>query len=202
MDTEDLLAGSSSVTEDLLAVLAEAEWPPKTCLQSRALSPADRQVPPLPGFVLSSFNPLVADAAERCLRQRYGQPPVPVNLGDRTAVVLVSESGDVASADHVARTVDAGARVGPLFFFQSVPNSVVGHVAARWGLGGPVVCLCPTGDARAEGLDQAALLIEDGDADEVLVVLVEQPCAAGEQGCSAAVLVTSQPAARVESKVT
>jgi 3-oxoacyl-(acyl-carrier-protein) synthase len=165
------------VTPVDLAVLAEAEWP------------ADRQAPPLPGFVLSSFNPLVADAAERCLRRRYGQPPVPIDLGDRTAVVLVSQSGDVASAEHVARTVDSGGRVGPLFFFQSVPNSVVGHVAARWGLGGPVVCLCPAGDARAEGLDQAALLIEDGDADEALVVFVEQPCAAGEQGRSAAVLV-------------
>ena len=34
-----------------------------------------------------------------------------------------------------------GDRVGPLLFFQSVPNAVAGHVAARWGLTGPVVCL-------------------------------------------------------------
>ena len=51
-----------------------------------------------------------------------------------------------------------------------MPNSVAGHVAARWGLRGPVVCLSPAGDARADGLAQARLLIDDGDADEVLVV--------------------------------
>jgi 3-oxoacyl-(acyl-carrier-protein) synthase len=83
--------------------------------------------------------------------------------------------------------VDAGTRIGPLLFFQSVPNSVAGHVAAEWGLGGPVVCLCPTGDARADGMAQARLLIDDGDADEALVVWVEQ---AGADGSAEAVLVS------------
>ena len=55
-------------------------------------------------------------------------------------------------------------------FFQAVPNAVAGHVAARWGLDGPVVCV---GDADA-GVDVAGVLIEDGDADQVLVVRVEQ----------------------------
>ena len=94
--------------------------------------------------------------------------------GDRTALIVVSGSGDAASADHVASMVDSGGRVGPLFFFQSVPNSIAGHVAARWGIAGPVVCLCPTGDPRSDGLAEASLLIEDGDADRALVVLVEQ----------------------------
>lgn len=146
-----------------LVVRAEARWP----------EPGDREVPPVPGFVLSTFNPLVAEVAGRCLGHIYGEPPVPPNVGGSTAMILVSASGDARSADHVARTVDAGRRVGPLFFFQSVPNSIAGHVAARWGLGGPVVCLCPTGDPMADGLAQAALLIEDGDADAALVVLVE-----------------------------
>jgi 3-oxoacyl-(acyl-carrier-protein) synthase len=89
------------------------------------------------------------------------------------------------SAEHVARTVDAGGRILPLFFFQSVPNSIAGHVAARWGLAGPVVCLCPTGDPKTDGLAEASLLIEDGDADHALVVLVEQ----SEVDESSAVLV-------------
>jgi len=130
----------------------------------------DGPPPPLPGFVVSSFSPLVAAAAERCLG---AHPPA----GDRTAVVLVSASGDAGMAAHVARLVDDGARIGPLLFFQAVPNSVAGHVAAHRGLRGPVVCLCPTGDPKAEGLAQARLLIDDGDADAVLVVLVEQTAA-------------------------
>lgn len=145
-------------------VLAEARWP----------EAGDREVPQVPGFVLSSFNPLVAAVADRCLRRHFGEPPVAAEVGERTAVIVVSGSGDAASAEHVARTVDAGARVGPLFFFQSVPNSIAGHVAARWGLAGPVVCLCPTADPMTEGLAEASLLIDDGETDRALVVLVEQ----------------------------
>lgn len=130
--------------------------------------------PPVPGFVVSSFSPLVAAAAERCLMVRHKNPPNTGDIGERTAIVVVSASGDARMAEHVAHAVDDGARTGPLLFFQAVPNSVAGHVAARWGLRGPMVCLCPTGDPKAEGLAQARLLIDDGDADEVLVVLVEQ----------------------------
>lgn len=134
----------------------------------------DGTQPPLPGFVVSSFSPLVAAAAEKCLAARYGSPPA--DAGPRTAVVLVSGSGDTQLADHIANAVDTGTRIGPLLFFQAVPNSVAGHVAARWGLRGPVACLCPVAEgqagAQAEGLAYARLLIEDGDADQVLVVEV------------------------------
>ena len=147
-----------------LTVVAAARWPEEE----------DRELPQVPGFVLSSFNPLVAAAAEACLRRYFGDPPVPPEVGERTAMIVVSGTGDAVSAEHVARTVDAGGRVGPLFFFQSVPNSIAGHIAARWGLAGPVVCLCPTGDPMADGLAEASLLIEDGDADRALIVLVEQ----------------------------
>ncbi|WP_371687548.1 beta-ketoacyl synthase chain length factor [Micromonospora sp. KC721] len=138
-------------------VLAEARWP----------EPGDGSPPPLPGFVHSSFAPLVAAVAGRCLRRRT--PPA----GSRCAVVLVSAAGDRPSADHVRATVAAGGRIGPLFFFQSVPNSVAGHVAARWGLDGPVVCLSPTGNPRADAVAEAELLLHDGDADVALLVLVE-----------------------------
>jgi 3-oxoacyl-(acyl-carrier-protein) synthase len=131
-------------------------------------------VPPsLPGFVVSPFSPLVATAADRCLTARHGNPPAADDAGRRTAIVLVSASGDAPMAEHVAHAVDTGTRIGPLLFFQAVPNSVAGHVAARWGLRGPVVCLCPVADARAEGLAYARLLIEDGDAAEVLVIAVD-----------------------------
>ncbi|MFE9202299.1 beta-ketoacyl synthase chain length factor [Micromonospora sp. NPDC007230] len=145
-----------------LRVLAEARWP----------EPGDGSPPPVPGFVHSAFPPLVAAVADRCLTRRHGARPVPA--GTRTAVVLVSASGDRASAEHVRATVAAGGRIGPLFFFQSVPNSVAGHVAARWGLDGPVVCLSPTGQPRADGTAEAELLLYDGDADEALLVLIEQ----------------------------
>jgi 3-oxoacyl-(acyl-carrier-protein) synthase len=141
--------------------------------------------PVLPGFIGSTFSPLVAVVADRCLQSLYGE--VPMKQGGKVGIVIVSRTGDRVSAEQVRQLVADGKRVGPLYFFQSVPNSVAGYVAARWGLHGPVVCLSPAGDARQTGFDQAALLIADGDADQVLVVLVEQ----ASQGDTAVALLVS-----------
>lgn len=165
-----------------LLVVSRASWP----------EPGDRERPRIPGFVLSSFSPLVAEAADRCLRRVYDEPPAPPDAGRSTAIIVVSASGDLVSARHVARTVDSGGRVEPLFFFQSVPNSIAGHIAARWGLGGPVVCLCPTGHPLTDGLDLAALLIDDGDATAAVVVLVEQSEADDARATATAVLATAK----------
>ncbi len=163
-----------------LTVLAEATWPE---------SPDDTAPTPVAGFIVSSFSPLVAELAERCLRRRYDEPPAPPEAAAGTAIVLVSAGGDVASAVHVAEVVDADRRVGPLLFFQSVPNAVAGHVSSRWGLGGPVVCVSPAGEPLAEGLAVAALLIGDGDAAEALIVHAEQAYVDGEPDRGSAVLV-------------
>ena len=99
---------------------------------------------------------------------------------------MVTDLGDVTSAIRVAAAVDAGGRVSPLLFFQSVPNAVAGYLAVRWHLTGPVVCVS---GIRA-GLDVAALLIEDADADEALVVCVDLAVTNGDRDRAAAILVT------------
>jgi hypothetical protein len=128
----------------------------------------------LPGFVGSSFSPIVAEVAGRCLTACYGRPPVPEAEAAGAAIVLLSRYGDVATAQAVAGAVDAGTRVGPLLFFQSVPNAVAGWLAARWGLAGPVVCLSPAGDPVHQAMRAIRLLVAAGDADRALLVLVEQ----------------------------
>jgi 3-oxoacyl-(acyl-carrier-protein) synthase len=143
-----------------LVTTGRADWP----------EPGDPPEPPgIAGFVVSTFAPLVAAVAQRCLTRAAAPPPA-------TAVVIVTGCGDVASARHVAGAVDAGTRIGPLMFFQSVPNAVAGHLAARYGLDGPVVCLSPAEPAAAlaDGLAEAALLIADGDAGGALVIVAEQ----------------------------
>ncbi|HEY0166509.1 MAG TPA: beta-ketoacyl synthase chain length factor [Jatrophihabitans sp.] len=152
-------------TASPLVVLSECRWPS---------GPDEQPPPPLPGYVLSSFSPLVAAVADGCLTEHYAQPSASAASRQRTAVLLVSRGNDVVSAEHVRDKVASGRRVGPLFFFQAAPNSVVGQVTAHWGLGGPVVCISPVGDPLADGMAEAALLLEDGDADEVLLILVEQ----------------------------
>jgi hypothetical protein len=164
-----------------LTVSSSASWPE---------TDADGEVTALPGFVESNFSPLLAEVAGRALRSRdQPQPP-----GQVTAIVMVTALGDVTSATRVATAVDAGERVLPLLFFQSVPNAVAGYLAARWHLTGPVVCVSGT----TAGLDVAALLIDDADADEALVVRVDLAVTDGDRDRAAAILVTG-PADRERS---
>src|SRR5690349_2975393 len=156
-----------------LTVSSSASWPE---------TDADGQVTALAGFIESNFSPLLAEVAGRALRGRDRRPAP----GRVTAIVMVTALGDVTSATRVAAAVDAGQRVPPLLFFQSVPNAVAGYLAARWHLTGPVVCVSGT---RA-GLDVAALLIDDADADEALVVRVDLAVTDGGQDRAAAILVT------------
>jgi hypothetical protein len=156
-----------------LTVCSSGAWPD---------TDAGPEVPALAGFIDSNFSPLLAHVAERALRGR----PQPQAPGTVTAIVMVTALGDVTSAARVAAAVDAGQRVPPLQFFQAVPNAVAGYLAARWRLTGPVVCVSGT---RA-GLDVAALLIDDADADEVLVVRVDLAVTDGGTDRAAALLVT------------
>lgn len=169
------------------AVLAASAWPQ---------SPADLAPPAVAGFVASSFSPLAAEVARRCLDRRPVATTSAAEVASPcTAVVIVSSLGDLAGARHVAQAVDAGARVGPLLFFQCVPNAVAGHVAARSGLAGPVICL----GGEQSALDAAALLIEDADADEVLLIRVDQAVTAEDRDRAEAVLLAAGAAAHERS---
>lgn len=161
-----------------LTITAEARWPE---------SAADHTAPSLPGFIVSTFNPIAAETASRCLGRRA---ETAAETAAVTAVLITTSRGDRESAAHVARTVAAGGLLGPLLFFQSVPNAVAGHIAARWNLTGPVVCLADP----ASALETAALLIEDGDADEILLLRIEQE--PGVQDQAHAVLLQAARAAQ------
>ncbi len=115
-------------------------------------------VPPLAGFIHSSFSPLAAEVAKRCLATVTPDPS--------TAVIIVSPDGDVETAAAAA----APGRIPPLLFFQAVPNAVAGYIAAKWDLRGPVVCLEEPSIER--GIDEARLVIRDGDAIQALVIFV------------------------------
>lgn len=185
------LAGSGALpwaghrADGAALILGAASWPQ---------APGD-QLPAIAGFVTSSFSPLVAELAERCLRGYFGAPPADPALGSRTAILVASASGDIATAAAIAAAVDAGRRVPPLLFFQSNPNAVIGYVAARWGLAGPVVATMPPADALADAHRSALLLMADGDADAVLVIVAEQAPAAdgGDHGIAQLVGPASWP---------
>jgi hypothetical protein len=158
-----------------LVTRAEARWP----------AGEDDKVPALAGFVMSEFSPLAAEVARRCLEQ--------VTVSPRTAVIIVSATGDLETAAAIAKAVDAGQRPGPLLFYQAVPNAVAGYLAARYGLTGPVVSLGPQDprrtDGLAEGREAASLFLRDGDADEALIISIEQKMVTGEVDRATAQLV-------------
>jgi hypothetical protein len=163
----------AAATDAGLVALSAASWPEAT---------VDDEVPPLAGFIDSAFSPLLAEVAARALRRR----PEPAAPGVVTAIVIVTALGDLTSATRVAAAVDAGERVSPLLFFQSVPNAVAGYLAARWNLTGPVACV----SEMNAGLGIAALLIDDADADEVLVLCIDLAGAGDGLDRGAALLVT------------
>jgi hypothetical protein len=185
-----------------LRVLSYARWP----------EAEDDALPQIAGFIVSSFNPLVAEVADRCLDRRTGPVPshVPGETGTRTALLLASVGGDRATARAIADAVRTGRRVPPLLFFQSNPNAVLGHVAARRQLTGPVVSISPrthepfesgrapaTFEGRQQGVggipadvfNEADWLLRDGDVDEVLLIAAEQGSGPGEPDRAEAVLV-------------
>ncbi len=195
----DLTAGAAADRAGL-EIASSACWPE---------TGADREVTPLAGFIESSFSPLLAAVADRALNRREPgaglggddppQTPPGTGLGaddltqtPPTAIVIVTALGDVTSATWVARAVDSGRRVLPLMFFQSVPNAVAGYLAARWHLTGPVACV----SGIEAGLDAAAALIEDADADEALVLWAEVAVTGDDRDRAAAVLVTRREAGR------
>ncbi|MFP8961052.1 hypothetical protein ACLIYP_10915 [Streptomyces nanhaiensis] len=172
-------------------ILAEGGWP----------GPADTgPPPPLAGFVVSGFSPMAAAAADRCLEQVHAAPQAGSEAlrrrAERTAIVLGSRGGDLETHTATAAAVDAGRTAAPLLFFQSVPNAVIGHIAKRWGLAGPVICFSPddgVGDPLREALDITRSLVAGGDADEALVLLVEQVRPDGGPGGARALLVRPGP---------
>jgi hypothetical protein len=145
--------------------------------------------PPLAGFVASPFGPIIADVADRCLRPLYDTVPLTPAHGERTAIVLVTKYGDMATEAAVVGVVDGTRGTSPLLFFQSVPSAVLGVVASRWGLGGPVIVISPTGEPLTEGAALAELLIDDGAADQVLLVLAELATTEQEPDRAEAILV-------------
>ncbi len=166
-----------------LAVSASACWPE---------TDTDTEVKPLAGLIEATFRPLLAQGADRVLSRR----PEPAAPDRVTAIVIVTALGDVSSAAHVARAVDQGQRIGPLLFFQSVPNAVAGYLAARRRLTGPIACV---GGLDA-GLDIAAGLIEDADADEALVVCVNAGSTDTDRDRAAAIVVTASAGHQMKSK--
>ncbi|MFD5029192.1 beta-ketoacyl synthase chain length factor [Streptomyces sp. NPDC058405] len=157
---------------------ARAGRPSPRVVAAASLAPGAEgtELPAVPGFIASSFNPLVRETVRRCLGEP-GDParpnPLVAPYADRTALVLATVAGDATTSDLASRKLVSGRVHNPLLFFQSVTTSILGHLTIEYGLTGPVSCLAADSDVGEEALRAAELLLEDEDLDQVLVIAVE-----------------------------
>ncbi|MFJ3914126.1 beta-ketoacyl synthase-like protein [Streptomyces sp. 2132.2] len=136
----------------------------------------DVELPGVPGFVVSSFNPLVRETVRRCLGEP-GTLAAPNRLTgpypDSTAIVLATVAGDATTSDVASQKLVSGRVHNPLLFFQSVTTSILGHLTIEYGITGPVSCIAADSGVGEQALDAAELLLRDEDIDQVLVIAVE-----------------------------
>ncbi|MGA5700053.1 beta-ketoacyl synthase chain length factor [Peterkaempfera bronchialis] len=136
----------------------------------------DAELPGVPGFVASAFNPLVRETVRRCLGEpgTAGAPnPLVGPYPDSTAIVLATVAGDATTSDLASRKLISGRVHNPLLFFQSVTTSILGHLTIEYGLTGPVSCIAADSGVGEEALAAAELLLTDDAIDQVLVIAAE-----------------------------
>lgn len=139
--------------------------------------PDGPELPVVPGFVSSTFNPLVREAVRGCLgepsSQEHSNPLVGPYL-DATAIVLATVAGDATTSDLASRYLIGGRVHNPLLFFQSVTTSILGHLTIEYGLTGPVSCIAADHDLAQQAWQTSVLLLEtEPELDQVLLVGAE-----------------------------
>ena len=118
---------------------------------------------PVPGFIVSAFNPLVHHTAAECLRGREFD-------GSRVAVVVSSLVGDSTTTGLASRLLVDGQVHNAILFMQATANAVLGFLSREFDLTGPLLSVSTVDD---DPLDTAELLLDDPELDAVLLLTVE-----------------------------
>lgn len=168
-----------------LIVQNRAQWPPPDDPSAR--------LPEVPRFETSAFAPLLVAVGERCLADRYGAPPLPPELGPRTALVLAATRGDTVTQTAIDDAVAEERQVPKPLLFQNVPSTALGHLSAVWGLTGPLVSTLAVGGLPAAAHATAARLVAAGDADQALVIAADPGDSPAAPGAAWAYLLTTGP---------
>ncbi|MEU4565456.1 hypothetical protein [Micromonospora sp. NPDC023956] len=134
---------------------------------------APRELPPVTGFAISRFGPLVHAVAADCLGPAESSGNHVGRHGAGTAVVLATVFGDAVTTDAATRRTVAGKQPGALLFFQSVTTSILSHLTRHYGIRGPLTCVSAVADPAGEALRVADALLDDPELQQVLVIGVE-----------------------------
>ncbi|WP_035804594.1 beta-ketoacyl-[acyl-carrier-protein] synthase family protein [Kitasatospora mediocidica] len=162
-----------TLLEPSYAVVAAACRAPWGAAAEGLPGAAPVELPNVAGFVTSRFSPLVVAVAEACLGEPGSGRDLVAGRGERTAMVLATAGGDHTTTDVATQRMVAGQVHSPLLFFQSVTTSVLGHLAKRYGITGPISCVSAGAGLAPEALRVADILLDDEELDQVLLVGVE-----------------------------
>jgi len=124
-------------------------------------------LPSVTGFIESNFNLAVSHAVNQVKAQ------LPPSDGERTGFVLASAYGDVTTADVASQRLAKGRVHNPLLFYQSIPNSILGHLSRVEGFTGPMTCFSAGSLLLTHALVMAELALAEGSADRMLIVGVD-----------------------------
>jgi hypothetical protein len=125
---------------------------------------ATLRVPPVPGFIESTFNPLVYHTVKSLLAGAAGAAA--------TGVVLGSELGDTTTSDVASQNLARGRIRNPLLFYQSIPSSILGYLSRELGITGRMSCVS-SGTLLADLLEMADLMLADPRTEQVAVIAIE-----------------------------
>jgi len=114
-------------------------------------------------------------AVHRALGLAPGRPKEPIPGAARTAVVVSSNLGNVATVAQVVRDVRAGSGrdVSILQGPNASSNVIASTVAIRFGFTGPNLMVCSGATSGLDAVRLGRLLLGSGRADRVVVVGVE-----------------------------
>ncbi len=114
-------------------------------------------------------------AVHRALGLPDGRPELPLAGSDRTAVIVSSNYGNVATVADIVDEERAGSGhdVSPLRSPNASSNVIASTIAIRWGFTGPNLTVCSGETSGLDAVKLGALALRAGRADRVVVVGVE-----------------------------
>ena len=131
----------------------------------------DDTMKPLRGFVRSAYAPLIYHSAVQAATAAKIDGIAPAARG----LIAGSLFTDTLTEQESLKDILNGRRLSPIMFPQSVPGAIVGVVAKKLTIHGPLSCVSVASQGLTIMLQQAADWIDEGDAEVVLLTFCDIP---------------------------
>ncbi|MGZ4957194.1 MAG: beta-ketoacyl synthase chain length factor [Methylobacter sp.] len=139
-------------------------WHDHQCFAQQEKAAISVAVPKLLQRRLSPLARAVFNAAETCIDSDKALP-----------IVFSSAHGEVNKSLEMLQSMQRGEEVSPTAFSLSVHNAISGLFSMAYGYHQEITVIAPGQDGIAPAFIEALGLLQEGHADEVLIVLYDEP---------------------------